>query len=134
MCLVSTQLKLCTCGAKERPKNFWTFYRYDKKKDLMVMGSLIIPVALPGAIELLNQRNLLKRINEADAFDVNLNPAHKDRLELHFSYGQKQGQYVAYGFEFRAGAWQPCPFDCFDWEGTHNAVKHGKIEPALEGE
>jgi hypothetical protein len=45
---------------------------------------------------------LLKRVNEADAFDVAVNLTVNDRLQVSFRYTSTEEGYVHYGFVHKA--------------------------------
>jgi hypothetical protein len=88
MCQPSATLKLCTCSGKEFKKadNSWSFHRFEKGKDDMVIGTMEGPSPIETSVYEANQAMLAKRLNELDAFDIDLKPKAKDRLLLNFSH------------------------------------------------
>ncbi len=86
MCKLSNQLKLCTCdvGSVDRLEHYWVLHRFDPRKDDSVIGRLFMPHTLDGRVEAYNRSLLLQRLQEGDAFDVDLKPREGDRLQLTF--------------------------------------------------
>ena len=133
MCQVSNKLKLCTCSATspDKLKNYWVFHRFIKEKDYQVMGSMVGPYTVDAVTEKHNKETLLKRVNEADAFDINLNPQPKDRLQLNFITSPDRWDCLTYGFEFIEGKWIEYDYHPFEWEEHHTDESFGKIKDAV---
>ncbi len=131
MCRIANTIKLCTCGAASiaELKHYWVFYRYDKNKDEVMIGEVLIPVAWgdPEMIAL-NEAMLLQRLNEADAFDVNLSPKNKDRLLIAIGVGDKSSGYHNYGFMWQGKKWVSCPYQYFEWTWKHDEIQFGKVD------
>ena len=75
MCLVSTKIKFCTCGegafeedTYEDLPHYWLLHRYNKQKDLEIMGMPVMPLDFMQPNYLLNAQTLGERLNESDAF------------------------------------------------------------------
>jgi hypothetical protein len=135
MCKVSNKIKFCTCHVDDMDDlpHFWIFHSYHEEQELMVVGSPIMPVAIDEATDLINREALLKRVNEQDAFDVELLPKEKDRLQLSFSCeGERNFGRLDYGFEYRDGKWEEEDYESFDWMMKHKEKQFGEINPALE--
>jgi hypothetical protein len=134
MCLISSQLQLCTCDVTDvtELKHYWILHRFSADKTEYIMGEPMLPLNIDFETGILNQRNLLKRVNEADVFDKPIEFKKKDRLELHFTCSGEHSGFLTYGFEYTGRKWKECAYDVFDWMNTCNELEHGKIEPALE--
>lgn len=138
MCKVNDQIKFCSCNIDdiEELKNYWIFYRYQKDKNEIIMGMCMLPVRWDPEIIEHNETTILKRINETGAFDTDLEPKFKDRLEivLHWVDGignpPEEFSYepLHLGFEFKKGKWQPCSYDFFEWVRKHEEEVTGILE------
>ena len=133
MCKVSDKIKLCTCsaGSINELKHFWILHRYSKTKNEIFIGELVMPYMIDGATFLNNKTVLLKRINEADAFDIDLSPKNKDRIQLTFTCPEPADQQITYGYSFKKGIWVEEEFDPLTWSWHHEKDKFGIIDPAL---
>lgn len=84
MCEITDQIKFCTCvkGHYSKLSHYWLYYRFGEKKENILMGTAIIPdyLSMPDYIE--NQFKLLGRLNNSDAFDVEIHPKDGDRMEI----------------------------------------------------
>jgi hypothetical protein len=132
MCKVSDKIKFCTCKAKstEQLKNYWVFHRFIKGKFELVIGQPMLPFLIDEQTHLLNRETLLKRVNEADAFDIDLKPKQNDRLQLSFNFGDTIYDRIDYGFLYRNKKWIVTGFDSLEWMWKHEEEKFGKIENA----
>lgn len=79
--------------------------------------------------ELHNRVLLLKRVNEPDAFDVDLKPKAKDRLQISICCGHR---YMDYGFVYKGGERVEEEFDGIEWMWRHEEVEFGKVAGALK--
>jgi hypothetical protein len=133
MCTVSSKLVLCTCTPKSVSglKHYWVWYRFVEGKNEMVMGIPSMPFELNPETEALNWKTLQKRLNEPDAFDLDLKPMEKDRLQIHFSCGPEYYECVDYGFEYRKGNWRKKEFEFFNWLNHWDELQTGKIKYPL---
>lgn len=91
----------------------------------------MMPHEMDAALNQLNRNTLLKRLNEADAFDVDLQPQPGDRLLLSVRVGKQNDETVKYGFEYSQGKWQHTDYFCFDWEQEHEVAVTGKLKNPL---
>ena len=71
MCIVSDKIKFCTCvdGSYEDLPHYWLLHRFNKLKDLEIMGMPVMPLDFLQPNYLLNAQTLGERLNENDAFD-----------------------------------------------------------------
>ena len=130
MCEVSNKIKFCTCKAKstERLKNYWVFHKYHKDRFDGIMGSCNLPLMVDENMVQYNEATILKRVNEADAFDVDLKPKNKDRLEIVLTCNEHFGGDLHIGFEFKKGQWVPCEYNVFEWTWKHTEDAFGKLK------
>ena len=130
MCVVSDKIKFCTCSAEDLDGalNTWTFFRKRPRSNetLHILGSAMMPLEIDFFTELQNQETLLKRVNERDAFDIDLNPEEGDRLLLSFRK-DKDAPPLWYGFEYFDGVWEEESYSVFDWMETHKEGEKGKV-------
>lgn len=130
MCKLGDALKLCTCDVTsvDDLDHFWVFHRFDPSKNATVIGRTLVSYALAPEIEAHNRALLIARLNEPDAFDVDLAPREGDRLQLTFRFG---GYYkrTSYGYEFRDGKWSEQEFDNLAWADHHDRERFGELKP-----
>jgi hypothetical protein len=140
VCKLSSQLKLCTCdvGSVDRLEHYWVLHRFDPRKDDSVIGKLFMPHTLDGRVEAYNRSLLLQRLQEGDAFDVDLKPREGDRLQLTFRCSEAdaseslKGKIITYGYAWSAGRWVEQAFDPLSWRARHDEERFGEVRPALE--
>ncbi|MCB9192195.1 MAG: hypothetical protein H6602_11065 [Flavobacteriales bacterium] len=127
MCQPTNQLKLCTCATNEQRKvpATWEFHRFVEGKDHYIIGLMVGPPPISLEEDEANSTRLQARLNEPDAFDVDLNPQPNDRLVLCFR--TNQGTYH-YGYEFTENQWTAIDYDPFGWEQHHALAKKGCLE------
>jgi len=130
MCHLTNQIKFCTCKAQstERLKNYWVLHRYHKDQFAGIEGSCNPPMLMDDAMVAHNEQTLLKRVNEPDAYDVDLQPQAKDRLEIVLTCREHFGGPLHIGFEYKKGQWVPCDYDLFEWTWKHTEETFGKIK------
>jgi hypothetical protein len=65
MCLVSKEIKFCTCeeeSTSELP-HYWKFYRFNKDKDLRIVGKVMMPKENLDPSFALNKNTIRNRLN-----------------------------------------------------------------------
>lgn len=129
MCQVLDKIKFCTCSEPvEELENYWVLHRWVKDKYEYILGLPVMPYSIENpAVDLLNRDTLLKRFNEPDAFDIELQPKPKDRLQLTFKCDDSMGGYITYGFAWKNGRWIEEEYDYFDWHNSFDEVQYGKL-------
>ena len=134
MCKVSDKIKLCTCGVNSvsKLKHYWILHRYNKAKNDIIIGDFMLPYMLDEKMLINNKAMLLKQLNEADAFDVELSPKNKDRLQLTFTCPGSKNQQITYGYSYKKGKWIEEDFDPLEWCWHHDEQKFGIINSALD--
>ncbi len=133
MCKDSDKIKLCSCKATsiEKLKHYWIFYRYNSTKNNIIIGDFILPYMLDEEMVIKNKAVLRKRLNEEDAFDIDIFPKNKDRLQLTFTCSAFSNQQITYGYSYKNGKWIEKDFDPLEWQWHHDEEIFGIIKPAL---
>ncbi len=132
MCKLSDKLKLCTCDASVADLvSYWVFYRFIEGKNHMVIGRVMIRDPLDPEVEAHNRSLLLARLNESDAFDVDLEPRDGDRLQLTFRLSPTDARKtIIYGYAHAAGRWVEEPYDNLGWQWHHDQEQTGEVRYA----
>jgi hypothetical protein len=138
MCRLSAKLKLCTCEVASVAElaGFWVLHRFKPGKQELIIGELVMPDELDARVETYNLSMLKQRLNEADAFDVDLKPQPGDRLQLTFrcseadASGTARTKTITYGYAWTAGRWVELPFNDFEWAWHHDQESFGELRPA----
>jgi hypothetical protein len=136
MCIVSDNLKLCTCKTKDvaQLKHYWIIKRRNARTSSIV-GQIILPAYIGKNADKLNEKTILKQLNEGNIFDVELQHEENDLLELYFTVNPDMteylntlpcnGDYLAYAFKFKKGRWKKSNYD--PYEVDFDEVEKGKI-------
>lgn len=105
MCLISDKIKFCTCTKVDvtSEKHYWAFYRNIDPNATPHLG-VTLGNTLDRATFYQNITLLLNRLNEPDAFDIDLSPQENDFLMLAFTFNEKRG-HETLGFVFTNGKW-----------------------------
>jgi hypothetical protein len=139
MCRVSSTLKLCTCAVRDvsRLRHYWVLHRFDPRKANRMIGRVARPDVLDARDEVHNRALLLARLQEPDAFDVDLAPREGDRLQLTFRFaerdraGRKAFKEITYGYAWTAGRWVEKEFEPLGWQWHHDRERIGELRPAV---
>jgi hypothetical protein len=110
-------MKFCSCKVSSvyKLKHYWVFHQFVHGQENIVIGTTIMPYISDVQTEMQNKSLLLTRVNEDDAFDVQLNPKENDRLQVSFKWREDMDDYLDYGFEFKFGKWKGKQFDSLEW-------------------
>jgi hypothetical protein len=138
MCKLSEKLKLCTCNARSVAalKHYWVLFRFDATKNRMVRGRVSLPDRLDAKVEAYNRRLLLARLQEADAFDVDLHPEEGDRLAITFqcseagASGRRATKIITYGYAHKGGRWVEERYNPLSWQWHHDRERFGALRQA----
>jgi hypothetical protein len=138
MCKLRETLKLCTCDVPtvSALEHHWVLYRFDKEKNNMVIGRVMLPDRLHAKIDAHNRRLLLARLQEEDAFDVDLHPEEGDRLAITFrcseadASGRRVKKTITYGYARMGGRWVEERYDPLSWQWHHDQEQFGELRPA----
>ena len=135
MCKISDKLKLCTCKTEnvEQLKHYWILKRHNGQPNCIV-GEAILPANIGEQSDRINEKTIVKMLNECNCFDIDLQHLEGDILELHFTfYADPEkyfmppcyGNFLAYAFKFKKGIWRKTNFDPFG-ENVED-IQKGKI-------
>jgi hypothetical protein len=119
MCEITDQIKFCTCvkGHYSKLPHYWLYYRFGKKKENILMGTAIIPSYLSLPVYIENQFKLLGRLNNPDAFDVEIHPKDGDRREIVLNNLEKSR--AEFHFVFQDSSWDCENHDPFESLNHH---------------
>lgn len=129
MCNLTDSIKFCTCksSSTKHLQNYWQLYRRNPDRNIVLVGE---PIFLPHLITLnyeANKITLLKRINEADAFDIPIVFKNQDVLEVVLE-NTNENKRVVFGFKYRNAKWNNYEIDSFYLEGHFDEKEFGKIK------
>jgi len=89
----------------------------------------MMPYFIDAITDAYNRNLLLKRINERDAFDIELNPKSGDLLQISFA-GESNYQDLTYGYKYTGEKWETEIYDPLKWMWHHEINLKGKIRNA----
>ena len=129
MCKITSKIKFCSCKASstEKLQHYCCLYRFNKDKNEMIVGEVILPNYFTDLNYEDNKLILEKRLNEGDAYDVNLSFKPKDVLEI-VCHNLDQDKRLVYGFEFKGNRWQCYEIDNFYIKSHYDALHFGKMK------
>jgi hypothetical protein len=129
MCLISSDLKLCTCSTKnvERLKHYWILYRYEGQKLIDFIGLCLPPVSLSDKNFFINEMVLTKRLNEKDVFDKPMKFMENDCLEIVFNNNAEFGESLIYNFKYVGDKWEYRDVSPFELN-EYISIKEGKLK------
>lgn len=78
-----------------------------------------------------NISTLENRLNEPEAFDIELSPKERDRLQITFTIDKPYSSPLFYCFVYRKEKWVNIDHDTFDLMSRFTEIISGKIKPAL---
>ena len=130
MCLVSKEIKFCTCeedSASER-SNYWVLHRFNKDKDLRIMGKISRPENDFKPNYISNKKTILNRLNKPNAFDKEIPFVEGDKLSvvLNSSDSKKREDFC---YEYNRGTWIDSENDSMWLESRFDVYGYGKVEP-----
>ena len=133
MCEISDELKLCTCSNAEELGNYWVLYRYNKDKNELIVGEILLPRIIT-LEEIRNKDNLLVLLNKNNCFDFEYQPQNKDRLLISLldsannDFDEEYSESITYGYEYKNGKWKIKDYETFDWVEKYDGILEGKIK------
>ena len=134
MCIISDKIKFCTC-AKSSIHNlthYWILYRFNNDKNDFCIGMPMIPTSMVDFSFKENQAALLKRLNEANAFDISLDFHSKDVIEIVINNTSDTQEPFFYTFQYKNGKWVAEEKDAFEIMNHFDEKICGKIKNALK--
>ncbi len=129
MCLVSKEIKFCTCEEEftsELP-HFWKFYRFNKDKDIRIMGSVMKPKDHVDPSFTLNRNTIRKRLNSENAFDKDLGFLENDVLVIVLDNNTEK--VTTYRYEYKRGFWVDCEYGGMWLNSRFDFYGFGKVKP-----
>ena len=130
MCKVSNKIKFCTCVDDnidiEELNHYWVLHRYNKDKNMNVMGEPIFPDNLHPMF-IINKALLIDTLNKPEAFDKNIGLKKGDRLEVVLC-NNSDNDSLYYNFKFTGKTWMPIESDSFDLMSNFDELKGGEIK------
>lgn len=132
MCIISDKIKLCTCIDEnidiESLNHYWVLHRYNKNKNLNILGEVMFPNHLHPRFEI-NVEILLSSLNTPEAFDKNLDVKNGDRLEVILCNNSNETvQTLYFNFEYTADVWKPFESDSFELMNNYDVTNSGEIK------
>lgn len=129
MCKITSKIKFCTCKASspEKLQQYWCLYRFNKDKNEMIVGEVILPNYMLDITYEVNKVVLEKRLNEADAFDMDLSFKARDVLEI-VCNNLDDAKRQVYGFKYKGKRWQLNEVDYFYIMGHYDEFSFGKLK------
>jgi hypothetical protein len=132
MCDVSDKIKFCTCVDGntdiEDLNHYWVLHRYNKNKDLQVLGMPVLPDHFQPKFEM-NAQLIEHTLNTIDAFDQQLLLEKGDRLEVMLCNNATDIQDpFYYNFRYTGTAWESIEADCFDLMSRFDEVTSGEVK------
>ena len=136
MCFVSDKIKFCTCvdGDYEELPHYWLLYRFHEQKDLIVMGSPIMPLHFFQPSYELNAKTLCNRLNEKEAFDKLIAFKPKDQLEIVINnLSDNASDRMTFCFIYKKGKWMVKEYDTFELMSCYDELTFGNFDKLEAG-
>lgn len=122
MCVVSDKIKFCSCLEEgvdiTKLDNYWILYRLNPKSateevnfNEIEIGKLVKPEA--ESTFQINENIIAKRLNESEAFDIQIKFKYKDTLVIYLTNNLLER--FSYQFEFERKKWNPIPLGNFNF-------------------
>lgn len=130
MCKVTNKIRFCTCIDEnidiEELNDYWVLHRYNKDKNLDVMGMPIFPDNMHPMFEI-NEVVLTDTLNKVNAFDEDIEIKKGDRLEVVLC-NNSDIHSLYYNFKYTGNLWKSIESDPFDLMSNFDEVKGGEIK------
>ncbi len=131
MCIVSDNIKFCTCevGSYDELPHYWLLYRFNKNKELYIMGSTEMPADFLQPKYNQNIETLNKRLNEPDAFDKEIKFKANDRIEIVLNnLEENESDRMTFCFSYKMGKWTEIPYDTFELMNMFDELEFGDFK------
>ncbi|MCZ8331357.1 MAG: hypothetical protein O9282_08600 [Flavobacterium sp.] len=127
MCIVSKNIKFCTCKSTsiEQLNHYWLLHRRNKDKNEIIIGEVMLPSF--ATYDEKNLKTLETRLNELDAFDFDTDFKNKDILEV-VLHNKDVSKRSVYGFEHKKSKWVKKEIDYFYTSGHCDTIQFGKMK------
>lgn len=132
MCKISDKIKFCTCVDVnieiEELNHYWVLHRFNKNKNLNVVGTPSLPYHLHPMYDV-NEELLLITLNSPIAFDKNVELKRWDRLEVVLCNDPNSNEHsLAFNFRYTGKNWKPIEQDPFDLINRFDDIQQGEIK------
>lgn len=133
MCLVSKEIKFCTCeeeSTSERP-NYWVLHRFNKDKDLRVVGSVVRSNKDLDTNYKPNKKTIRNRLNKPNAFDKEIPFVENDVLNVVLNdddYERRKN----FCFEYKNGVWIDSEYSSMWLKSRFDVYGFGPIKDTLK--
>jgi hypothetical protein len=133
MCLVSKDFKFCTCveGSFRELPHYWVLHRFNEDKDLMIVGSVKMPLdhLLPNFDK--NKRTIKKRLKSLDAFDKEMTFQQDDELEIVLNNNDEENT-MTFCFKYDKGNWIETYYCYLGLESRYDIQDFGIIRDLIK--
>ena len=127
MCLVSNDVKFCTCveGSFYDLPHYWVLHRFNPNKALNIMGKFMMPKdhLLPNFEK--NKRTIKKRLHSQDAFDMEITFKEMDELEIVLN--NNEDNRMTFCFIYEKGKWVETYYSYMGLESSYDIKGFGNI-------
>ena len=131
MCEVSDKIRFCTCDPEQvdLEANHWIFKTSRAYANGMtVIGSYMLPVIGDDSMLQSNEEIIAQRVNDPDAFDVDLQPRDGDRLLVVVVCREHFDDKQHLEFEYDNGRWEHQVYYPFAWGEPLESSKTGIVK------
>jgi len=128
MCLASKDFKFCTCEAESTSDltHFWKLHRFNKDKNLHIMGDIIMLDNYINPYYGPNEKTFLKRLNKNDAFDKEILLKEEDTLVLVLNNNSENS--MTFCFKYTKGKWKKTFCDWLGLKSYFDIHEFGVIQ------
>ena len=131
MCLVSKEIKFCTCKedstSEDRP-NYWVLHRFNKDKDLRIMGSIVRTNKDLDPNYKPNKKTIRNRLNKQDAFDKEIPFMENDVLKVVLNSNDYEHR-KDFCYEYKNGTWIDSEYSSMCLRSRYDVYGYGKVDP-----
>jgi hypothetical protein len=128
MCLVSSEVKFCSCEVDDYNElpHYWVLHRFHRDKDIQVLGSIVMREDFLNPHYNLNEKTFTTRLNTSDAFDKEIAFKENDRLEIVLN-NKEGGDLMTFCFRYKKKKWVVIPYDTFKLMSRFDELDFGKF-------
>lgn len=129
MYIVSKDIKFYTCeeeSTSERP-NYWVLHRFNKDKDLRIMGSVERPETDLKPNFISNKKTILNRLKKPYAFDKDISFVEGGVLSVVLNSSDWKNR-EDFCYEYKRGTWINSENDSMWLESRFDVYGYGKVE------